>query len=106
MQAEDAELAWLAFCKGVSGEEATRAEAGEAQQLPYHERIPQLTSRLGSVLADSRAAPDPSGGKDLVCMLSAGSYDPAIVRGAQVVHPQPAEVRDPMGAHMLICCFE
>ncbi len=63
MQAEDTRSAWLTFCKGVSGEPAVTTNAGEPQQLPYHERIPQLTSRMGSVLAPGIAAPDASEGR-------------------------------------------
>ena len=63
MQVEDARSVWLAFCKGVSGEQAHSGSAADSQQLPYHERIPQLTSRLGSVLAPGVAASAASEGK-------------------------------------------
>ena len=75
VQAGDAKAAWLAFCTGVAGEQAPSGIAGESQQLPYHERIPQLTTRLGNVLAPGVSAPDASEGRHLVCMLSMSSCD-------------------------------
>ena len=63
MQVGDARPAWLAFCKAISGEPAVNGNAGDLQSLPYHERIPQLTSRMGSVLAPGIAALDASEGR-------------------------------------------
>lgn len=63
MQVGDASSAWLTFCKGLSGEPAVSGNAGESQHLPYHERIPQLASRMGTLLAPAVVAPDAPEGR-------------------------------------------
>lgn len=59
---------WQSFCQGLSGDQTASTAPGEAHQLAYHGRIPRLTSRLGSVLADTVAASEAAEGRYLAHM--------------------------------------
>ena len=54
--------AWESYCKSVGCHQDTSIQGEAAQQLAYRDRIPQLTSRLGSVLASIVAAAEATEG--------------------------------------------
>ena len=47
---------WRAFCASMTASVSTPAQTGTSQQQAYHARIPQLTSRLGSVISSAVGA--------------------------------------------------
>ena len=48
--------AWRSFCTNMTASVSTPAQTDTSQQQAYHARIPQLTSRLGSVLFTATGA--------------------------------------------------
>ena len=51
VQEADVVGSWRSFCTSVTASVSTPAQTDTSQQQAYHARIPQLTSRLGSVMS-------------------------------------------------------